>query len=69
MIYRVDCCFAGKVDYPGMLDHNWMINEMQLVPVAQSFISDYHYDSPYTNVLADCFLKYVTKCKNPYYPA
>jgi hypothetical protein len=68
MIYRVDCCFAGKVDYPGMLHHNWMINEMQLVPVAQSFISDYHYDSPYANLLADGFQKYVTKCKTPYYP-
>jgi hypothetical protein len=69
MIYRVDCCFAGREDYPHLLAFDWMINEMQLVPVAQSFISDYHHHSPYTNVLADGLHKYVTKCKNPYYPA
>jgi hypothetical protein len=68
MIFRVDCCFAG-VDYPNMLALDWMINEMQLVPVAQSFISDYPNDRPYANQLADGLREYVTKCKHPYYPA
>jgi len=67
MIFRVDCCFAG-VDYPNMLALDWMINEMQLVPVAQSFISDYPSDRPYANLLADGLSEYVTKCKHPYYP-
>ena len=67
MIFRVDCCFAG-VDYPNMLALDWMINEMQLVPVAQSFISDYPNDRPYANLLADGLREYVTKCKHPYYP-
>jgi hypothetical protein len=68
-IYRVDCCMAGEVDYEDLLENSWVINEMQLVPVAQTFISSYHHNGPQANLLADGFVSYIVKYHHPYYPA
>jgi len=68
-VYRVDCCMAGVDDYPDYLPRSWVIKEMQLFPVAQSFISSYHHNGPQCCMLADAFQSYIMKCQTPYYPA
>jgi hypothetical protein len=59
-IYRVDCCMAGEEDYNlELLENSWVINEMQLVLVAQTFITSYHHNGPQANQLADGLVSYI----------
>jgi hypothetical protein len=70
LVYRIDL-FEQK-DYSDIQTEvgvKWMINEMHLVPISQTFITDYTTQEGILNDIADAYAEYIYFNYSPYYPA